>query len=80
MNHQINRRHFLAGAGALTVSVLLPGNKAEAYISTEGVALRPKLDPKKLASYISVNSDGSVENGGAKVLHGSGGIMLLRAA
>ncbi len=60
MNHQINRRHFLAGAGALTVSVLMPGEKAKAWVPTEGTALRPKLDPKNLSSYISVNSDGTV--------------------
>lgn len=57
MNTQINRRHFLAGAGALTVSVLMPGEKARAF--SNGAALRPPLDPKKLASYISINTDGS---------------------
>ncbi|MGE3245447.1 MAG: molybdopterin cofactor-binding domain-containing protein [Beijerinckiaceae bacterium] len=60
MNHQINRRHFLAGTGALTVAVLLPGAKAKAYVPMQGTATRPALDPKKLASYISVNTDGSV--------------------
>lgn len=60
MNQQINRRHFLAGTGALTVAILMPGRKAAAYVPSEGTALRPALDPKKLASYISVNSDGSV--------------------
>ncbi len=60
MNHQINRRHFLAATGALTVAILLPGNKAAAYVPGEGVATRPALDPKKLASYISVNTDGSI--------------------
>jgi CO/xanthine dehydrogenase Mo-binding subunit len=59
MNHQINRRHLLAGAGALTVSVLAPGEKARAYVPTAGVAVRPPLQPTRLASYISINSDGS---------------------
>jgi len=60
MNHQINRRNLLVGAGALTVSVLLPGVKAQAFVPTAGVSLRPPLDPRRLASYISVNSDGTV--------------------
>ena len=60
MNHQINRRNLLVGAGALTVSVLLPGVKAQAFVPTAGVSLRPALDPRRLASYISVNSDGTV--------------------
>lgn len=58
MNHQINRRHLLAGAGALTVAVVLPGEKARAYVPTSGVAARPPLDPTRLASYISINADG----------------------
>lgn len=56
MNHQLNRRHFLAGAGALTVSVLMPGVKARA--AAFGLDKRPPLDPKQLASYISIRSDG----------------------
>lgn len=59
MNEQINRRHFLAGVGALTVSVLLPGVEARAFVATAGTALRPPLEPKRLASYISINPDGS---------------------
>ena len=59
MNEQINRRHFLAGAGALTVSVVLPGVEARAFVATAGTALRPPLDPKRLASYISITTDGS---------------------
>lgn len=58
MNHQINRRHLLVGAGALTVAVVLPGEKARAYVPTAGVAVRPPLDPRRLASYVSINSDG----------------------
>ena len=59
MNHQINRRQLLSGVGALTVSVLLPGVEARAFVSTAGTALRPPLDPKRLASYISITTDGS---------------------
>jgi len=57
MNQQINRRHFLAGTGALTVSVMMPGVAARA--ATNGLEKRPPLDPKKLASYISINADGT---------------------
>jgi len=57
MNQQINRRHFLAGTGALTVSVMMPGVAARA--ATNGLEKRPALDPKKLASYISINADGT---------------------
>jgi CO/xanthine dehydrogenase Mo-binding subunit len=60
MNHQINRRNLLVGAGALTVSILLPGVKAQAFVPSAGVSVRPPLDPRRLASYISVNSDGTV--------------------
>ncbi|MDB5642890.1 MAG: nicB 1, partial [Hyphomicrobiales bacterium] len=57
MNSHINRRHFLGTTGALTVSVLLPGQLAQA--ATFGTDKRPPLDPKKLASYISIRADGS---------------------
>jgi nicotinate dehydrogenase subunit B len=57
MNEQINRRHFLAGTGALTVSVLMPGIEARA--ATFGLEKRPPLEPRKLASYISIRPDGS---------------------
>ena len=53
-----NRREFLAGTGALTVSVLLPGLSAGAATTTPGSRLG--LKPDQLSSYISVNQDGSV--------------------
>ena len=59
MNHQINRRQLLAGTGALTVSVVVPGVEARAFVATAGTALRPALDPKRLATYISITTDGS---------------------
>ena len=59
MNQHINRRQLIAGAGGLTVSIMMPGVAAQAYVPTAGAAVRPALDPKKLASYISINSDGS---------------------
>jgi CO/xanthine dehydrogenase Mo-binding subunit len=57
MNHPLNRRHFLAGAGALTVSVVMPGVSARA--AGFGLEKRPPLDPRKLASYISIRQDGT---------------------
>ncbi|MDB5510349.1 MAG: molybdopterin binding aldehyde oxidase and xanthine dehydrogenase [Hyphomicrobiales bacterium] len=57
MNTHPNRRHFLGGAGALTVSVLMPGHVAQA--ATNGLEKRPPLDPRKLASYVSIQADGS---------------------
>ena len=57
MNTPINRRNFLGAAGALTVSVLMPGEKASA--ATVGLEQRPPLVPTKLASYISIRADGS---------------------
>lgn len=63
MNHQINRRQALVGAGALTVTVLMPG--VEASAQTIGLVKRPPLDARKLASYISID-----QNGGATAYYG----------
>jgi len=57
MNQHINRRHLLSAFGALTVSVVMPGVSARA--ATLGLEKRPALDPKKLASYISIRQDGT---------------------
>jgi CO/xanthine dehydrogenase Mo-binding subunit len=70
MNMSINRRHFLAGAGALTVSVALPGVDAQAATSTQ--ASRLTLKPDQLASYISINQDGSAVGWVGKVDMGQG--------
>ena len=56
MNMEVNRRSLLAGTGALTVSVLLPGQKARAQ--TIGAATRPPLDPRNLSSYVTIKADG----------------------
>ena len=59
MTMPMNRREFLAGAGALTIAVLLPGVTREAYAA--GVQdSRLGLKPDQLSSYISINQDGSV--------------------
>ena len=57
MNIEVNRRSLLAGTGALTVSVLLPGQKARAQ--TIGAAARPPLDPRNLSSYVTIKADGA---------------------
>ncbi len=57
MNIQVNRRSLLAGAGALSVSVVLPGGKARAAVF--GADKRPPLIPQNLSSYVSINADGS---------------------
>src|ERR1700675_2685606 len=66
----INRRHLLAGAGALTVWAALPGTKADAAIATK--ASRLALEPDQLATYISINQDGSAVGWIGKVDMGQG--------
>ena len=68
MNIETNRRHFIAGAGALTVGMALPGVKARAGVQ----ASRLPLNPEKLASYISINADGSAVGWIGKVDMGQG--------
>jgi nicotinate dehydrogenase subunit B len=70
MNIAINRRHLLAGAGALTVSMALPGVKAQAAIATQ--ASRLALKPDQLATYISINQDGSAVGWVGKIDMGQG--------
>jgi hypothetical protein len=70
MNMDINRRNLLAGAGALVVSITLPGVKARAATST--LASRLPLKPDQLATYISINQDGSVVGWIGKVDMGQG--------
>ncbi len=66
MTMQINRREFLAGAGALTISVLLPGVTRETYAAgVQGSRLGLKAD--QLSSYISINQDGTVTGWTGKV-------------
>lgn len=60
MTIDMNRRQLFAGIGALTVSVALPGIVSTASAAPMPLGARPPLDPTKLASYISVNGDGTV--------------------
>jgi len=66
----VSRRQLIAGAGALTVAVLLPGRKARAAIAT--MASRAELKPDRLATYISINQDGSAVGWLGKVDMGQG--------
>jgi nicotinate dehydrogenase subunit B len=66
----VSRRQLCAGAGALTVAVLLPGRKARAAIAT--MASRAALRPDRLATYISINQDGSAVGFIGKVDMGQG--------
>jgi len=63
----INRREALAGAGALMVSVALPRVAPAATLSS-----RLPLKPDQLATYISVNADGSAVAWIGKVDMGQG--------
>jgi len=66
----MSRRQLIAGAGALTVAVLLPGHKARAAIAT--MASRAELKPDRLATYISINQDDSAVGWLGKVDMGQG--------
>ena len=69
MTININRRTLLAGVGALTVSVVLPGAKARAASILDK---RPPLDPQRLSTYVSVNADGTAVCWMGKVDMGQG--------
>ena len=68
MTLQMNRRDFMTGAGALVVSVLLPGVPAKAATQASRLALKPD----QLSSYISINQDGSAVGWVGKVDMGQG--------
>ncbi|MEA2936529.1 MAG: nicotinate dehydrogenase subunit [Alphaproteobacteria bacterium] len=70
MNLNINRRELIAGAGAVTVSVALPGIAARAAAATQ--ASRLPLKGEQLATYISINQDGSAVGWIGKVDMGQG--------
>jgi CO/xanthine dehydrogenase Mo-binding subunit len=68
MTIQTTRRSFLAAASAFTVGVATPGAKARAGI----VASRLPLNPEKLATYVSINPDGTVVGWIGKIDMGQG--------
>src|SRR5882672_1005204 len=68
MTIAINRRDALTGAGALVVSLTLPGVALRAGT----LASRLPLKPEQLATYISINQDGSAVAWIGKVDMGQG--------
>src|SRR5438445_293797 len=68
MTITINRRDVLSGAGALVVSIALPGVTARAGT----LASRLPLKPDGLATYISIKEDGSAVGWIGKVDMGQG--------
>src|SRR5581483_7210665 len=68
MTIQLNRRNVLAATGALVVTVALPGIKARAATQ----AARHPLKGNELATYISINADGSAVGWIGKVDMGQG--------
>ena len=66
----LNRRQFIAGTGALTVYLALPGVRANAAIATQ--ASRLALKPDQLSTYISINQDGSAVGWVGKIDMGQG--------
>ena len=69
MTIQTSRRTFLAAAAsAFTVGVALPGSRAKAGV----VASRLPMNPEKLATYISINADGSAVGWIGKIDMGQG--------
>ncbi|MCW2573639.1 MAG: molybdopterin binding aldehyde oxidase and xanthine dehydrogenase [Frankiales bacterium] len=68
MNVEVNRRSLLKNLGAITIAITLPGVKARAGT----VASRLPLKADRLATYISVNADGSVTGWIGKVDMGQG--------
>ena len=68
MTVQTSRRAFLAAASAFTVGVALPGSRARAGV----VASRLPLNPERLATYISINPDGTAVGWIGKIDMGQG--------
>ena len=68
MNVPTNRRQFTVGAGVFTLAIALPGVKPRAGV----LASRVPLKPDQLATYISINADGTAVGWIGKVDMGQG--------
>ena len=68
MTIALNRRHVLAGLGALTVTISLPGKPAHAALTTT----RLPLKGDQLATYISIDSKGDATGWIGKIDMGQG--------
>lgn len=68
MNVTPNRRHFLAGFGALTIAIALPDIRVKAA----PMASRLPMKPESLATYISLDKDGRATGWIGKIDMGQG--------
>ena len=68
MTIQTSRRAFLAGTGALTIAIALPGVQARAGIMTS----RLPMQPDRLATYVSISADGGAVGWIGKIDMGQG--------
>jgi nicotinate dehydrogenase subunit B len=73
MTHELGRRAFLKAGGALLVTAAVPGAVIGAVTEAAGAAVPyPALDPTALATWLTINADGSVvaRSGHVELGHG----------
>src|SRR5215472_8803344 len=73
MTHELSRRTFLKAGGALVVVAAVPGAVIGALTEAAGAAAPyPALDPTALATWLTINADGSViaRSGHVELGHG----------
>ena len=73
MTHELSRRTFLKTGGALVVTAAVPGAVIGAITEAAGAAVPyPALDPTALATWLTINADGSVvaRSGHVELGHG----------
>src|SRR5215472_3266359 len=73
MTHELSRRTFLKAGGALVVVAAVPGAVIGALTEAAGSAAPyPALDPTALATWLTINADGSVvaRSGHVELGHG----------
>jgi nicotinate dehydrogenase subunit B len=73
MTHELSRRTFLKAGGALVVTAAVPGAVIGAVTEAAGAAVPyPAVDPTALATWLTINADGSVvaRSGHVELGHG----------
>jgi CO/xanthine dehydrogenase Mo-binding subunit len=73
MTYELSRRTFLKAGGALVVVAAVPGAVIAALTEADGATVPyPALDPTALASWLTINADGSViaRSGHVELGHG----------
>jgi CO/xanthine dehydrogenase Mo-binding subunit len=73
MTHELSRRTFLKAGGALVVTAAVPGVVVSTLTQAAGAAMPyPALDPTSLATWLTINADGSVvaRSGHVELGHG----------